>query len=150
MKSEKIKENTKDFFNTFKPFICNITAENNTINLNIDGNVTENDAVAVANCFAEYFANVALNIGGQHVHDLLEEDHQYHAGSIESLTRKHHDAALDFNFQATTEKVVLLRAPGLRSGKWGNGHPYLKVFEHLLCKQITTYYDRILYSRMTA
>ena len=25
-----------------------------------------------------------------------------------------------------------------------------KVFEHLLCKQITTYYDRILYSRMTA
>ena len=88
MKSEKIKENTKDFFNTFKPFICNIIAENNTINLNIDGNVTENDAVAVANCFAEYFANVALNIGGQHVDDLLEEDHQYHAGSIESLTRK--------------------------------------------------------------
>ena len=25
-----------------------------------------------------------------------------------------------------------------------------KVFEHLLCTQITTYYDRILYSRMTA
>ena len=25
-----------------------------------------------------------------------------------------------------------------------------KVFEHLLCKQITTYYDHILYSRMTA
>ena len=25
-----------------------------------------------------------------------------------------------------------------------------KVFEHLLCKQITTYYDRILHSRMTA
>ena len=38
---------------------------------------------AVANYFADYFAiNVALDIGGQRVHDLLEEDHQYHT-SIE-------------------------------------------------------------------
>ena len=68
--------------------------------------------------------------------------------------------------------TVLLRASGLLCGKWGNGHLYSKretnmqakenyrpitvhpllgkVFEHLLCKQITTYYDRILHSRMTA
>ena len=58
MKSEKIRENPRDFLNTFQPFISNKTAEkfNNPISLNIDGN----DAVAVANCFADYFANVAL------------------------------------------------------------------------------------------
>ena len=42
---------------------------------------------------ADYFANVALDFGGQHVHDLLEQDHQYHT-SIESINRKHRDAAL--------------------------------------------------------
>ena len=67
--------------------------------------------------------------------------------------------------------TVLLRDSGPLSGKWGNGHLYSKretnkpkkiiarlqyshllgkVFEHLLCTQITTYYDHILYSRMTA
>ena len=84
MKSEKISENPRDFFNTFQPFISNKTAKNNPISLNIDGNVTKNDAVAIANCFANYFANVALTIGGQHVHDLLEEDHQYNT-SIKSI-----------------------------------------------------------------
>ena len=68
--------------------------------------------------------------------------------------------------------TVQLRASGLRNGKWGNGHLHSKretngpkktidrlqyshymgtqVFEHLLCKQITMYQDRILYPRMTA
>ena len=104
-KSEKIRENPRDFFNTFQTFISDKTVKNNPISLNIDGNVAENDAVAIANCFADYFANVALNIGGQNVHDLVEEDHQYHT-SIESLNRKHHDAALDFKFQAITETDV--------------------------------------------
>ena len=54
---------------------------------------------------ADYFANIALGIGGQHVNDLLEQDHQYHT-SIESINRKHRDAALDFNFQAFTETGV--------------------------------------------
>ena len=67
--------NPREVYNTFKPFISNKTAKNNPTSLNVDGNVTKNDAVVVANCFADYFANVALNIGGQHVHDLLEEDH---------------------------------------------------------------------------
>ena len=84
MKSEKIRENPRDFLNTFQPFISNKTAENNPTSLNIDGNDTENDAVAVASCFADYFAHVALDIGGKHVHDLLEKDHQYHT-SIESV-----------------------------------------------------------------
>ena len=104
-KSEKIRENPRDFFDTFQTFISDKTVKNNPISLNIDGNVAENDAVAIANCFADYFANVALNIGGQHVHDLVEEDHQYHT-SIESINRKHHDAALDFKFQAITETDV--------------------------------------------
>ena len=64
--------------------------------------------------------------------------------------------------------TVLLRDSGPLSGKWTpvfkkgdkqakeNYRPitvlplFGKVFEHLLCTQITTYYDRILYSRMTA
>lgn len=75
---EKIRVNPRDVYNTFKPFISNKTAKDNPTSLNVDGNVTKNDAVVVANCFADYFANVALNIGGQHVHDLLEEDHQYY------------------------------------------------------------------------
>ena len=65
MKSEKIRENPRDFFNTFQPFISKKTAKNNPITLNVDRNDTENDAVAVANCFADYFANVALDIRGQ-------------------------------------------------------------------------------------
>ena len=104
-KSEKIRENARDFFNTFQPSISNKTAKNNPISLDIDGNVPKNDAVAVAYCFADYFANVALNFGGQHVHDLLEEDHQYHT-CIESINRKHHDAAPDFSFQTISETGV--------------------------------------------
>ena len=64
--------------------------------------------------------------------------------------------------------TVLPRDSGPLSGKWTlvfkkgdkqakeNYRPitvlplFGKVFEHLLCTQITTYYDRILYSRMTA
>ena len=49
MKSEKIRENPRDFFNTFQPFITKKTVKNNPITLNVDGNDTENDAVAVAN-----------------------------------------------------------------------------------------------------
>lgn len=75
---EKIRVNPRDVFNTFQPFISNKTAKNNPTSLNVDGNVTKNDAVVVANCFADYFANVALNKGEQDVHDVLEEDHQYY------------------------------------------------------------------------
>lgn len=71
---EKIRVNPRDVYNTFKPFISNKTAKNNPTR----SNLTKNDTVVVANCFADYFANVALNIGEQHVHDLLEEDHQYY------------------------------------------------------------------------
>ena len=69
MKSEKIRENPRDFFNIFQPFINKKTAKNNPITLNIDGNDKENDAIAVVNCtcFADYFANVALDTGRQHV-----------------------------------------------------------------------------------
>ena len=35
----------------------------------------------------------------------MYKDHQYHT-SIESINRKNHDAALDFNFQAITETDV--------------------------------------------
>ena len=80
MKSEKIREGTSSTLFSLS------SAKNllrRILSLNIDGNDTaENDAVAVANCFADYLANVALDIGGQRVHDFLEEDHQYHS-SIE-------------------------------------------------------------------
>ena len=36
---------------------------------------------------------------------MLEEDHQHHT-SIKSINRKHHDAALDLNFQAIIETDV--------------------------------------------
>ena len=36
---------------------------------------------------------------------MLEEDHQHHT-RIESINRKHHDAALDLNFQAIIETDV--------------------------------------------
>ena len=41
MKSEKIRENPRDFFNAFQPFISKKTAKNNPITLNIDGNDTD-------------------------------------------------------------------------------------------------------------
>ena len=42
-------KNPRDICNTFQPFISNKTVENNPISPNTDGNVTENDAVTVAN-----------------------------------------------------------------------------------------------------
>ena len=45
MKSEKIREKPRDLFNTFQPFMSKISAKNNPITLNIDGNDTENDTV---------------------------------------------------------------------------------------------------------
>ena len=63
----------------------------------------ENDAVAVANCFADYLANVALDIEGNVYMISLRR--------ITNITpalrnRKFHNAALDFNFRVITETDV--------------------------------------------
>ena len=49
----------KRFFHNFQLFISDKTIENNPISPNTDVNVMENDMFIVANCFADYFANVA-------------------------------------------------------------------------------------------
>ena len=211
-KTQNLKEKPRDFFNTFRPFLGSKTKDNNTINLATDHGDIDYDASIIVNRLANYFNNVALEIGGKNVIDLQEKDHKEHT-SIHSIKKEHQDDELDFKFQSINVKDtldVLLKikpknAPGwntpiplsllkniapalsasltnifnecIESGKWplnwkkgewtpafkkGNKQdiknyrpitvlPLLgKVFEQLVSRQITTYYDHIMHPRITA
>ena len=213
-KSEKLKENPKDFFNTFSPFLSNKNKMvNRAISLKTDRDLIINDTNIIADSFANHFSNVALNIGGQNVVNLCEEDHLQHP-SIEVIREYQHEN-LDFDFHHITckdiedvlgkinpkkshgwdstmaptllKKLAPVVAPSLRTlfnhclttccwpNKWKMGEwtpvfkkgdnqsienfrpitftviPVIgKIFEQLLCKQMTTSFDHMFYSRMSA
>ena len=73
-KSEELKTNSVDFFKIFKPFINKMMIDSKTIILrNEDGEIVR-DQTVVAERLGTYFSTAAVNIGGNHVTSLKEED----------------------------------------------------------------------------
>ena len=72
-KSEELYEKPSDFYKTFKPFLNDIAKDVSEINLRNIDNKTITDRLEITEIFAEYFNNMAANIGGHHVNKLTEE-----------------------------------------------------------------------------
>ena len=76
------------------------------ISLRTDSDLIINDTNIIADSsVANHFSNVALNIGGQNVVSLCEEDHLQHP-SIEVIKRKYQHENLDFDFHHITCKDI--------------------------------------------
>ena len=88
-----------EFFKAFRPFLGK-SKGSNTIILATEENAAETDDSIISNKFAQYFTNIASTIGGNHVLDLIEEDHKNHT-SINAIRKEQLD--IDFEFQPITE-----------------------------------------------
>ena len=65
-KADDLKENPRDFFKTFRPFLSTTGHKGEIeIHLKTDGDVIEKDQSRVADLFADYFAMIADGIGGE-------------------------------------------------------------------------------------
>ena len=73
-KADNLKTNPREFYNTFMPFLKGKETGQNTINININDK-PETSQVKVAEHFADYFANIAKNIGGEDLEDKSELDY---------------------------------------------------------------------------
>ena len=72
--SHDLKNNPKNFFQTFKPFLDRKDKEDSRkreIHLSINGTL-EKDRLVVAEYLSEYFSSMAKGIGGEQVDDLTE------------------------------------------------------------------------------
>ena len=64
-KADDLKENPRDFFKTFRPFLSTKGHKGDIeIHLRTDGDVVEKDQSRVTDLFADYFATIADGIGG--------------------------------------------------------------------------------------
>ena len=77
-KSNHLRDNPRDFYRTFMPFLGSKThAKNNEIHLKVDDNVIK-DQSKVAETFVDFFATIADGIGGNDVDLLSETDFENH------------------------------------------------------------------------
>lgn len=78
-KADDLKENPRDFFTTFRPFLSTKGHKGEIeIHLRTDGDVVEKDQSRVADLFADYFATIADGIGGDKSKLDSPEDFQDH------------------------------------------------------------------------
>ena len=98
-KTDDLKQKPWEFFNAFRPFLGK-SKGSNTIILATEEKAAESDDSIISNKFAQYFTNIASTIGGNHVLDLIEEDHKNHT-SINAIRKEQLD--IDSEFQPITE-----------------------------------------------
>lgn len=209
-KSEELYDKPSEFYSTFKPFFKDKVEFSPEICLrNNDGTVTTNQ-LEVANIFANYFTTAADSIGGDHVNNLLESDHNNHK-SVKKIREMSNGLCFEFNKFSQEEVNMVLEklnprkscgwnprappkllkmiaigiAPSLtrlynecidmgewpshwKMGEWTpafkNGDKQVdknyrpitslltidKMFEQLLCKQVSGKFDSTLHDRMSA
>ena len=209
-KTEELKSRPDKFYDTFKPFIGSKSKEPTAIYLKTNEHNVVKDQKEVAETLATYFTNVALDIGGDHVNNLTEEDHSEHS-SVRSIREAYKENDFDFKLfsvpevQQALQKINSKKSSGwdlgispkllksvakgtavsltnlynncIEQGEWPNAwkmgewtpafkkgdrqdtksyRPITsliavdKIFEQLLCNQVTCHYDKTLYYRMTA
>ncbi|XP_020620324.1 uncharacterized protein LOC110058075 [Orbicella faveolata] len=84
--SDNLRQNPKNFYKTFKPFLDRKDKGDGTrdIHLNIDGNVVK-DQEGVTEHLVEYFSTMASGIDGDNVESLNESDFKEHS-SLKSIS----------------------------------------------------------------
>ena len=96
-KSDHLKDNPKDFFKTFKPFLGSKAAtKSSDINLKVGENIIKAQT-EVAETLADYFATIADDIGERDVELLRENDF------------KNHPSVLKIAQDSSYEKAVTLK-----------------------------------------
>ena len=211
--SEELRDKPCEFYKTFKPFLSDKVKGSPTICLRTNEGTVKTNQFEVAELLADYFNTAALSIGGDHVNDLTERDHDNH-NSVK-IIRETYDTypVLCFEFRKLSQEEVLFTLEHLNSKKSSGWNPGItpdllkrvargvfsfltslyndciheckwptpwkmgewtpvykhgdkqedknyrpitsliavdKVFEQLLCNQVTKKFDPILHPRMTA
>ena len=124
-KAEDLRNNPKNFYSVFKPFLHSKSkkCENGLFNLTIDGAI-ERDQRKIAEHFAKYFSSVANNIGDTRVLAMSEEQ-LYHHESVHSIhqncSSRSSDNSSQFKFQALKPKEIEFALSNLDPNK-STGH----------------------------
>ena len=124
-KAEDLRNNPKNFYSVFKPFLHSKSkkCENGLFNLTIDGAI-ERDQRKIAEHFAKYFSSVANNIGDTRVLGMSEEQ-LYHHESVHSIhqncSSRSSDNSSQFKFQALKPKEIEFALSNLDPNK-STGH----------------------------
>ena len=92
---EEHKDRPDKFFDTFKPFIGNKGKGSTAIHLKTKENNNKKNQSEVTETLARHFTNAALNIEGDHISRLTEEDHREH-DSLKSIQEAYEENHFDF------------------------------------------------------
>ncbi len=104
---------SKEFWSTIKPYFSKKGKQNDTIQLDVDGQIIT-DPLEVAETFNTYFTNVAKDIGKDSPYIDNTDNHP----SLTTIDQHVHDIGLDtFSFRTTTEKDLLDIIKRLPTGK---------------------------------
>ena len=99
---EEHEDRPDKFYNTFKPFISNKGKGSSAIHLKTKENNNRKNQSEVAETLARYFTNAALNIGGDHVSRLTEEDHSEN-DSVKSIQEAYEENCFDLKLLTPNE-----------------------------------------------
>ena len=118
---EEHKDRPDKFYNTFKPFISNKGKGSSAIHLKTKENNMKKNQSEVAEMLARHFTNAALNIGGDHVSRLTEEDHREH-DSVKSIQEAYEENYFDFKLlMPNEEQWALGNINPKKSSGWYSG-----------------------------
>ena len=86
-KLDQLNAKPREFYKTFKPFLDTKAhgTDNSTINISINSTI-EKDQRKAAEHFANYFATMALNIGGENLHNKMEKYFEKHT-SVQEISQ---------------------------------------------------------------
>lgn len=99
---EEHEDRPDKFYNTFKPFISNKGKGSSVIHLKTKENNIKKNQSEGAKTLARHFTNAALNIGGDHVSHLTEEDHSEH-DSVKSIQEAYKENCCDLKLFTPNE-----------------------------------------------
>ena len=115
MTSEELRDKPSEFYKTFKPFLSDKVKGSPTICLRTDEGTVKTNQFEVAELLADYFNTAALSIGGDHVNDLTERDHDNH-NSVKIIRETYDTYPVScFEFRKLSQEEVLFTLEHLNS-----------------------------------
>lgn len=93
--SQELNARPDRFYSTFKPFVSNKTKESTEVSLKSEESKIVKNQTEVTEMLANYFTNAASSIGGNHVNNLTEEDHDDHK-SVKAIREAYEGMKFEF------------------------------------------------------
>ena len=121
-KTQEHKSRSDKFYDTFKPFISNKSKDSVATHLKSEpDNKVIPGQKEVAEMLASCFTNAASSIGGDHVINFTEEDHNNHS-SVRTIQEGYKETNFEFSLFTTTEvQKALENINPKKSGGWDIG-----------------------------